>query len=258
MTQTRPSFRIEDRATPIITTALHAGHGVRSDVAGLMILSESDRLREEDPFTDHIADIGVSRIVAECSRFEVDLNRERDRSVYLTEDQAWGLQVWREPVSPEIAEESRRIHDEFYASTMTLLDAAVERYGCFVVLDIHSYNHRRSGPLAAPADPSTDPEINLGTESIHERFRPVSIAFTHAMADAGYDVRLNVKFRGGNFVRWVNAAYDGVGCALAIEFKKTFMDEWTGLPDGPLLERARAAVSSAALAIDPLLTGSRP
>jgi len=257
MTQTHPPFRIEDRATPIITAALHAGHDTRPDIAGLMALDETDRLREEDPFTDFIADIGVSRIVVERSRFEVDLNRERDRSVYLTEEQAWGLQVWHDPVAPEVAEESRCIHDEFYAATMTLLDAAVERHGCFVVLDIHSYNHRRGGPLAHPADPSTDPEINVGTDSMHRRFSHITKAFLDSMADAGYDARENVKFRGGNFARWVNAAYDGVGCALAIEFKKTFMDEWTGLPDAPRLESARAAVASAALAIGPLLDGPR-
>ena len=42
------------------------------------------------------------------------------------------------------------------------------------------------------------------------------------------DVRENVRFFGGNFPRWVNGAFPGKGCALAIEFKKFFMDEWTG------------------------------
>jgi N-formylglutamate deformylase len=29
----------------------------------------------------------------------------------------------------------------------------------------------------------------------------------------------------------VHERYDGTGCALALELKKEFMDEWTGVPD---------------------------
>jgi hypothetical protein len=45
------------------------------------------------------------------------------------------------------------------------------------------------------------------------------------------DVRADVKFRGGHFVRWIHDRYPGAACAIAVEFKKTFMDEWTGQPD---------------------------
>ena len=45
------------------------------------------------------------------------------------------------------------------------------------------------------------------------------------------DVRENVRFRGGELSRWVNERYRDRGCALAIEFKKMFMDEWTGTVD---------------------------
>jgi len=42
------------------------------------------------------------------------------------------------------------------------------------------------------------------------------------------DVRENVKFRGGQFSRWIHETFPGSACSLAIEFKKIFMDEWTG------------------------------
>lgn len=38
-----------------------------------------------------------------------------------------------------------------------------EEYGRFLVLDLHSYNHRRAGPNAPPADPERNPEVNIGT-----------------------------------------------------------------------------------------------
>ena len=57
-----------------------------------------------------------------------------------------------------------------------------------------------------------------------------------SMLDQGFDVRDNVKFLGQNLAWFIHDRYPGVGCVLAIEFKKTFMDEWTGEPDHERLE----------------------
>ena len=46
--------------------------------------------------------------------------------------------------------------------------------------------------------------------------------------DAHLDVRENVRFEGRHLAQWVHENYGDVGCALAIELKKVFMDEWTG------------------------------
>ena len=35
----------------------------------------------------------------------------------------------------------------------------------------------------------------------------------------------------GEQTRFVHARYPGRGCAIALEFKKFFMDEWSGEPD---------------------------
>ena len=59
------------------------------------------------------------------------------------------------------------------------------------------------------------------------------------------DVRENVKFQGGHFPRWVNARFEGAACAVAIEFKKFFMDEWSGEPDRRLIDAIRDALNSA-------------
>lgn len=248
---------IQDGSTAVITTALHAGHRLRPEVAAIIALDEATRLREEDPHTDVIADIGVSRIVAHDSRFQVDLNRARSEAVYLAPEQAWGLDLWLGTPSSELVRESREAHDAFYAAAARLLDAAAELHGGFVVLDVHSYNHRRGGPDAPPASDLTDPEVNLGTASLNRGvFGQVARTFTDVMVAQGYDTRENVKFRGGHFAQWVNERYDAVGCALAIEFKKTFMDEWTGIADPAALERARTALAVAAARIEPLVTGS--
>jgi N-formylglutamate deformylase len=132
----------------------------------------------------------------------------------------------------------------------------------FVVLDLHSYNHRRGGPSASPDDPSANPDVNLGTGSLdRDLWAPVADAFLDAMArervgGRALDVRENVRFKGGWFSRWVNETYAGRGCALAIEMKKIFMDEWTGAPDSKLVAEIGDALGRVASAVRAALDSS--
>jgi hypothetical protein len=60
------------------------------------------------------------------------------------------------------------------------------------------------------------------------------------------DVRENVAFEGrGEQTRFVHDAFPETGCAIAVEFKKFFMDEWTGLADRETLVAMRAMLRSA-------------
>ena len=79
---------------PFIATAIHDGHLLRKEVAELTALTEDERLREEDPFTGKWTSIGNSRIIGLRSRFEVDLNRPREKAVYIKPEDAWGLRVY--------------------------------------------------------------------------------------------------------------------------------------------------------------------
>ena len=36
-----------------------------------------------------------NRIIVNRSRFEVDINRPRDKAVYITPEDAWGLHIWK-------------------------------------------------------------------------------------------------------------------------------------------------------------------
>ena len=61
------------------------------------------------------------------------------------------------------------------------------------------------------------------------------------------DVRENVAFQGkGEQTRFVHHRYPGRGCAIALEFKKFFMDEWTGEPDRAELKAMRDFISRCA------------
>ncbi len=235
---------------PLVAVALHAGHGVRDDAARRMKITPPDRLREEDPFTDRWTTIAPTRVVATRSRFEVDLNRPRDKAVYRTPQDAWGLEVWRDPPPEGLVARSLAGYDAFYARMRDLLAAKERNHGRFVVFDLHSYNHRREGPSGPPADEAGNPQVNLGTGTMdRERWAPLVERF---MADlracdfpgARLDVRENVRFRGGHFSRWAHETFPRSACVLAIEFKKFFMNEWTGEPDPRLLDAIAKALRS--------------
>ena len=229
---------------------MHAGHELRPGLVGVVALDPSTRLREEDPFfTDRmLGDIGI-RVVVNRSRFEVDLNRSRKHAVYRRRAQAFGLKVWKRALQPYELEESRRIHDDFYAELSMHLDRLAAD-GPFLVLDVHSYNHRCHGRDAAPEPIAHNPEVNVGTGALDGRYERTVATFVEALGDQQVgdhrlDVRVNVRFRGGYLCRWVVDHYPQA-CPLAIEFKKVFMDEWTGECDDAHVSELREALAVAA------------
>ena len=236
---------------PVVGTAVHAGHDLRPEVAHRSAVPAEVRAREEDALTDRIVAGIPARAVVHRSRFEVDLNRSRDDAVYREPDDAWGLDLWAEPLSPAMIARSLRLHDAFYTELAARLDRLAARRP-FVLLDVHSYNHRRGGPGAPAAPEDENPEVNLGTRSV-ETGRWSAVVDTLArhlgavdVGDHTLDVRENVRFGGAHLVQWVNERYPGRGCAVAIEFKKVFMDEWTGAVDDARLARLRDGLTAAA------------
>ena len=246
----------DDDSLPVVAAAIHAGHALRAEVAGWSGLDSATRLREEDPFTEEIAACCPGRIVALRSRFAFDLNRPPERAVYRTPDDAWGLSVWRAEPPADVLARSRHRYDACYEAMGGFLQRLADRHGRFVVLDIHSYNHRRSGPDASPADPQANPQVNIGTAGVGESFRPGLVRFADGLRERGagipgtgsgpLDVRIDVKFQGGHFVRWIRETFAGQGCGVAIEIKKTFMDEWACRPDAVAVSAWRDCLAAAA------------
>lgn len=166
-----------DTSRPVLATAVHAGTGLRPEVASSLALADHDRRREEDVATGRIAAGVGSYVVATRSRFEVDLNRPRSESVYLGPEDAWGLQVWRETPKPGLVARSRNLHTRFYERLSLSLDALVALHGGFVLYDVHSYNHRQDGPAQPALLPSVAPTVNLGTGSLPRRWQGVAEEF---------------------------------------------------------------------------------
>ncbi|MDZ4168178.1 MAG: N-formylglutamate amidohydrolase [Coriobacteriia bacterium] len=240
---------------PVVAFALHAGHALRPGLDEVSALSEDDRLREEDPYTATMVPDGVSLVEAVRSRFEVDLNRPRERAVYRGPEDAWGLDLYRRPPSADVLSASLSVYDDFYETAHAVLTQMERDHGRFVVLDLHSYNHRRDGMTAVASPIERNPEVNLGTGRIdRDRWGDVADSFMESMLDSGFDCRENVRFRGGYFSQWVSENFPESGVALAIEFKKIYMDEWTGRPDHAAILRIREALGVAIERIEEALS----
>jgi hypothetical protein len=248
-----PWWTVRRGPGPTVATAIHDGHGLRPEVAKAMKLADADRLREEDPFTGQaIVDV-PTHVIAHRSRFEFDLNRGSEDAVYVTPEQSWGLDVWHAAPADDLIERSLALHAAYYRMLGQLLDEIAADYGRFVVLDVHSYNHRRDGPSSPPTPRDAAPDINIGTFSMpREQWAFLLDPLMDAMRAFEFngrtpDVRENVAFQGkGEQTRFVHERYPGRGCAIALEFKKFYMDEWTGIPDPQELAAMRAFITQSA------------
>ncbi len=145
-----PRWEFRPGAGPVLATAVHAGHGLRDDVAKRTALTAAQRRREEDPMTDYLASVGDHVFVTRVSRFEVDLNRPEHEAVYETPDDAWGLDLWSTPLPDTVVEHSLRDRRLFYRTMADWIEELVERYGQLLLLDVHSYNHLRNGAESEP------------------------------------------------------------------------------------------------------------
>ena len=245
---------------PIVASAIHDGHDLRTEVAKAMALSDTDRLREEDPFTGQaILDV-PTHVVVHRSRFEFDLNRGAESAIYRTPEQSWGLDLWREPPSDGLVDRSLELHASYYRMLGGLLDGVAREHDRFVLLDVHSYNHRRDGPEGQPTPKEAAPDINIGTFSMPREYWAFLLdPLMEAMRGFDFngrrlDVRENIAFQGrGEQTRFVHERYPEQGCAIAIEFKKFFMDEWTGEPDESELEAMRRFIAFTAATARDLL-----
>lgn len=223
--------------SPFWAFAIHDGQQIDPFIDPYINLNESERLREEDPFTAVMAELPMNQFIVGSSRFQLDLNRKIEDSVYLRPDQAWGLQVWKDSLPENIVTELYLDHKNIYQEIEEQIQETIDQYGYFVVYDIHSYNAKRNGS-EEEVDTEINPQINLGTTYVDPKWQPLieklmDFISKDSLYDGPIDIRENIKFKGGYLSQLINKKFGAYGCVLSIEFRKDFMDEWTGAPDLP-------------------------
>ena len=226
-------FHFGNSQEALLAFAIHNGHQLPSELQDSCGIDEATRLREEDPFTGGFAELFDNHVVVATSRFAVDLNRSMDKAVYLKPEDAWGLPVRNCELESAIIEELQEAYQAWYRMVQYQIDRLLTLHPRLLILDLHSYNHHRGGIDAAYDPQSQNPDIIIGRSNLSQEFYPQIEKLRCTLDGVPYqggtlDCRCDVKFSGGNFSRWLNNRYGSSAICLAIEFKKTFMDEWSG------------------------------
>ena len=244
------------RPGPVVAAAVHDGHGLRDSLLPYLAISEEARRRDEDPMTGVLTSVGDARVRLRASRFQVDLNRPRDKALSTDPDDTWGIRFWHDSLPADELKRSLAEYDRFYAMMRELMDRLLAEWGCALVLDIHSYNHRRDGAAAPPASQASNPDIDLGVTTLdRKRWGSVVERFGEALRNHPVDgrrpdVRENVRYDGGgHFPEWLYATYGERVCAISLEYKKIYMDEWTAQADVAVIEDFRAGLQEAVDAV---------
>lgn len=217
----------------IIGVAPHHSHRVRPDVLERMVISEPDRLHEEDPYTERFISSTTHRLSPNQSRYEVDVNRPPHLAVYQGPEMAWGAEIWETDPPRELLERSLERWYEFHAVLDRAIRHAIDTYGRAVILDMHSFNYQREGDVDWRTDGK--PVVNLGTQHLQldDEGRRLKEWFFGQLEDVtvlGEEalVEENSVFTGGYLNRRLSRTYGEDCLTLSVEFKKVFMDERTG------------------------------
>ncbi|MEQ6123858.1 N-formylglutamate amidohydrolase [Pseudotenacibaculum sp. MALMAid0570] len=201
--------------------AVHDGHQFRKELWVNCIHTEYERWFEEDPETKEMVKSHPIVIAGMDSRFEYDLNRAPETAIY---DDAWGKQLWHQPLSTEMREKSLSKHYNFYKVVHALISKLEEKFGICVVYDMHSYNWKRWEREV--------PTWNLGTANVdQERFQG-SIESWRAILEKTplpnhikSTSKINDTFQGnGYFLKFITQNFSNT-LVLATEIAKVYCDE---------------------------------
>lgn len=119
------TIRINDYQ-PYIATAIHHGQRLTKSLADKCLLTESERLYEEDPVTgDFISSLPIV-LQAEDSRYEYDLNRHPEDCIYQV---AWDKAVWETEHTVDERAVILRKHYRYYSILKVLLETLEKDLG---------------------------------------------------------------------------------------------------------------------------------
>lgn len=204
-----------------ICTAIHNGHTLRPDLADHCRLSQKERLYEEDPHTSEFIQAMPIALIVNDSRYEYDLNRPIDESVYET---AWGKTVWQQPLSKKKKQVSHGKYQAFYRVLKALVNKIENTHGACLLYDIHAYNYQR-------IKNSTTPMFNIGTRQL-DRSRWDSIIRhwektlnSYSLPQMECSAQTDVVFQGKGYLATFIREHFKNTLILPTEIKKIFMDE---------------------------------
>ncbi len=239
---------IHEGRLPLLISVPHDGCHIPSDVmtrmtpAGLAIPDTDWHVAE---LYDFARDIGASLLVANYSRYVVDLNRSSTDEVLYPGQVVTGLypaqtfageDIYRDGgvTDEELAIRVESYWRPYHDRLKSMLAAMRAQHGCALLWDAHSI------PSCVPRLFDGElPVLNIGSNAGHSCAASVEAAVVGIAKDSGYSMAVNARFKGGYITRHYGNPAKGVH-ALQLEIaQRAYMHETTTVYDAAKANRLR-------------------
>jgi N-formylglutamate deformylase len=230
-------FRFHEGSLPLLVSVPHDGRKLPGDIRGRMRqagLAIPDTDWHVARLYDFVRDLGASLLVAQYSRYVVDLNRPADDTALYAGQVATGLcpsstfagesiyetgAVGPEETALRVAEYWRPYHDKL-AMTLATLKA---RHGYALLWDAHSI------PSVVPRLFDGElPALNIGTYAGRSCGAALAQAVTACAAASPYSHVRDGRFQGGFITRRYGEPADHVHAVQLEIAQRVYMDEASG------------------------------
>ena len=223
---------------PLLVSVPHDGRQLPDDIARQM----TDTGRSL-PDTDwHVArlysfakEFGASMIIANYSRYVVDLNRPADDAAMYEGQLVTGLcptrtfsgkDIYADKVTIDTDDRVRRYWRPYHDEIKKTLEGLRESHGYALLWDAHSIASRVPTLFEGEL-----PVLNFGTWDGRSCSNAMSDALLRAAAENPYDAVLNARFKGGHITRHYGKLEENVHAVQLELAQRAYMDEATASYD---------------------------
>jgi N-formylglutamate amidohydrolase len=220
--------------TPLLISVPHEGTRVPDDIAASMTQagrSLPDTDWHVGRLYDFGAELGAAMIIADYSRYVVDLNRPADDTTLYEGQLTTGLcptqtfagqDIYKSDATIDTQRRVRHYWQPYHDKVRTTLEALRAEHGCALLWDAHS--------IASRVPSLFDGELrvlNIGTWDGRSCSRVIEDAVAGVADASPYDAVVNGRFKGGYITRRYGRPEQGVH-ALQLELaQRAYMDEAT-------------------------------
>ena len=219
-------------STPLLVSVPHDGRELPDDVAENM--TDAGRSLPDTDWHvarlyDFVRELGASMLVANYSRYVVDLNRPADDAALYEGQLATGLcptqtfagdDIYARPLFVDKQARVRTYWQPYHARIEATLNELRDAHGYALLWDAHSIPSRVprlfSGEL---------PVLNVGSWEGRSCDQVLEDAIMRVAGDSAYGAVLNARFKGGFITRHYGLPADGVHAVQLELAQRSYMDE---------------------------------